>query len=291
MVTEETPHSGVGVAHILEIDGAVGIAKGELLVGSVIKTILAGKVDHIPCVDTLHLWLSDILQMLAADALEVLRLLGFLVDNKAVVPAFTFTWEKADATQVGVGTDAVVGNAQSHPDSAIPPLPFADNLHNPRLVRVTDGDALATAVVTILFHKLRHAFDSLTSRRRALERQSHETEIIQQPVRVLQFQTAVESALHNGQLSLVHQSHHIVCVLYLIDIHSIMTWPPAVDGDFLAWFMATGRREEQRPCETEAVAVVATHHATVFGSLLPDNQIGACRDWIARPNDRNNKNG
>ncbi len=276
VVAEEAPHAGVGIAHILEVDGAVGVAERELIVETVIKIFLAGKADHIPCVDALYLRLADILQMLAADALEVLRLLDFLFDNKAVVPAFTFAWEKADAAEVGVGAYAVVGDAQRHPYSAFAAGPFAYDFHNPRLVGVADGDALARAVVAVFLHQFGHAADCLAGRRRALQRQPHQAEIVEQPLAVLQLQTPVEGALHDGYLTLVHQPHDIVGILHLLHVLSLVLRAPSVDGHRLAGSVSPRRAVEKRAREAEAVAVVAAHHAAVLRGLLADDEVGAC---------------
>ena len=161
------------------------------------------------------------------------------------------------------------------PYGALAVGPFAYDFHNPRFVGVAHGDALATAVVAILLDEGGHAADGLAGGGGALQRQPHEAEIVEQPVVVDQFKAAVEGGLDNGDLLLVHQSHHIVGVVHLCHIPAGMCGTPAVDGYLFARGMAPCGTVEERAGEPEAVAVVAAHHAAVGRGLLAHNQVGA----------------
>jgi hypothetical protein len=93
MVAEETPHAGIGIAHILKIDGTVGIAERKLLVLAIEKTFLSGKRDYILGIETFHL---GAMQMLETATTET------------PIAALPLQRELADATKIGVGTDTIV---------------------------------------------------------------------------------------------------------------------------------------------------------------------------------------
>ncbi len=67
VVPEETPHAGVGVAHVFEIYGAIGIAEREILVLSVEKALFACQRDNVVGIDTFHFRIVYIFEALAAD--------------------------------------------------------------------------------------------------------------------------------------------------------------------------------------------------------------------------------
>ena len=173
------------------------------------------------------------------------RFVGYF--GRKIFRPYGFLRELPDTAQIGMGADAVVGDAQGNPDGSFPPLPFADDLHNPRLVGVANGDALATAVVTVLLHQLGHALDGLAGVGGALQGEPHQREVVEQPLAVLEFQPSVEGGLHDGQLLLVHQADHVVSVLDLLHELPFVRGSPPVDGDLLAGGMASGRTVKQRP--------------------------------------------
>ena len=81
--------------------------------------------------------------------------------GRKIFRPYGFLRELSDSTEIGVGADAVVGDAQGDPDGPFPTLPFADDLHDPRIIGVTDGDAFAATIVAVLLHQLGHALDGL----------------------------------------------------------------------------------------------------------------------------------
>ena len=149
VMPEEAPYAGIGVAHVLEVDGAVGIAEGELSVGAAEEPHLAGETDYIGGVDALHLGTMYFFEAIAVDA---------------AVLTFLLLWEVAYAAQVGVGRYAVVGDSQCHPYGTLAARAFAYHLHYPRLVGVADGDALASAVISVFLNQLCHAGYGVASR-------------------------------------------------------------------------------------------------------------------------------
>ena len=146
VVTEETPHACIGITHILEVDGTVGVAEREVLVFSIEIAPFLGEADDIGGIDTFNLGVVDLLEVLAADAVSGTLLQG----------------ELTDAAQVGVGADAVVGDAQGNPDGSLATGSLADDFHDPSFVGVADGEGLAAAVVTILLNEFRHATNGFT---------------------------------------------------------------------------------------------------------------------------------
>ena len=174
-----------------------------------------------------------------------------------------------------MGADAVVGNAQRHPYGALPSRSFANNLHNPCLVGVAHRDALTTAVVAILLHQACHAGNRLAGSSRALQCQPHQAEIVQQTLTVDQLQPTIKRGFDNSDLPLIHQPDHIISIVHLLHIATLVGRTPAVDGDLLAFGMASGRAVEQRAGEAETVAVVTAHYTPILRGLLAHNQVGA----------------
>ena len=70
MVAEKTPHAGIGIAHVLKINRAIGITEREILVTSAKIAQLPCQRNHILGIHALHLRTIDMLQVAAADALE-----------------------------------------------------------------------------------------------------------------------------------------------------------------------------------------------------------------------------
>ena len=194
---------------------------------------------------------------------------------EATVGTFLLLRELPNTAQVGVGGDAVVGDAQGHPYGAFASGTFAHHLHDPRLVGVADGDALAGGVVAVAFHQFGHAADGLAGRRGALKGQAHEAEVVEQAVGVLQFQASVKGALYDGHLPFVHESHHVISIFHLFDKLVVVRGTPAVDGYLLAGGVAPGGGVEEGAREAEAVAVVGADDAPVGGGFLAHNQVGA----------------
>ena len=87
VMAEEAPHTGIGIAHILKVDGTVGVAEREILVFAIEIAPFLGEADDIGGIDAFNLWVVDFLEALAADAV-----FGTLLQGKLT-----------DAAQVGVG--------------------------------------------------------------------------------------------------------------------------------------------------------------------------------------------
>ena len=264
MVAEETPDTCIGITDILEIDGTIGIAEREFAVGSGEETLFASERNDIGGIDTFHFGTVDIVEIAAADAFE---------------GAAFLEGELADATEVGMGTDAVVGDAEGNPYSTFAVGSLADDFHNPGFIGVADGDALATAVVAIFLDQVGHAADGFACRGRPLQGQTHETEIVEQTIVVLQFETTIESGFDNGDLFLIHQADNIVGVFNLLDVLSFVRGSPTMNGYLLPFGMATGRTVEQRAGKAETIAIVGTHDTAIAGGFFTHNEIGAgkCR--------------
>ena len=68
MMSEKAPHTGIGIAHILEVDGAVGITEGEVFVLAFEVAPFFGEADDIGGINAFHLRVVDFLEVLAANA-------------------------------------------------------------------------------------------------------------------------------------------------------------------------------------------------------------------------------
>ncbi len=216
VMAEETPHTGIGIAHILEVDRTIGITEREVGIVATEKSKFACKRNHIVSINAFHFGTVYILQVLAANAL---------------VRLFLFLRELPDTAEISVSADAVVGDSQSHPHGTFAAFALAYYLHNPRLVGVADGDCLAATVISVLVNELRHTADSLAGCGRALQSKTHKAEIVEQALIVDKLQPSVESGFHYGDLLFVHQPHHIVGIFHLLHKLSLVRRSPAVDGD------------------------------------------------------------
>ena len=198
--------------------------------------------------------------VLAADALE---------------RAFLFERELADAAEVGMGANTVVGDTEGDPYSTFTARAFAYDFHNPRFVGVAYGDAFAAAVIAILLDESSHAADGLAGGGGALQRQPHKAEVVEQPFAIDQFKAAVEGGLDNGYLVFVHEPNDVAGVFHLGNILAWVCGSPAMDGNLFTGCMACGGAVEERAGESEAVAVVTAHYTAIGGGFLAYDKVGA----------------
>ena len=231
VVAKEAPHTGIGVAHLREGDGAIGIAEAEVLVLATEVAFLAGKGD-------------DVFRIEA-----VLRV---------------FERELTDAREVGMRRDAIVGDAHSHPHSALHAWALAHDFENPSLVLVAHGDGLARAVVAIFLQEVGHDDDGLTSCGSTLQPQMNHGVIVEPALGVLQFQTAIEGGLYDAHLLLIDIANDIVGVFHLWDVASDGSPAPLADGYHLTSLVAAARGAIHGTCEAVAIAIVGTNHGAIY---------------------------
>ena len=66
-----------------------------------------------------------------------------------------------NAALVGMSRDTIIGHADSHPYGTAHTGSLANHLHNPYFVGVGNGKRLATAVIAVFLHQLRHHLNGL----------------------------------------------------------------------------------------------------------------------------------
>ena len=175
-----------------------------------------------------------------------------------------------------MGTDAVVRDADGYPHGTFHTRALAHDFENPGLVLVTHGDALASAVVTILLHEVGHDDDRLTCRGGTLQPQMHHGEIVEQSFRVLQLQAAVEGGFHDAHLLLVDKADDVIGVFHLRDIASHGSPAPLADGNLLAFVMPAAWSARQGAGEAIAVTIIGTNHGSICRGCLANDQVGTC---------------
>ena len=125
---EIAPYACLAIATGTEIERSVGIGKAEILVHTVKIALLACKGDDVGGVHTVLL----------------------------VVHV-----ELMNAALVGMSRDTIIGHADSHPYGTAHTGSLANHLHNPYFVGVGNGKGLATAVIAVFLHQLRHHLNGL----------------------------------------------------------------------------------------------------------------------------------
>ena len=98
----------------------------------------------------------------------------------------------------------------------LPPGPRADDLQDPRLLGIGDGDRLALVRVAVLGDQLGHHLDGLAGGAGPLQAQASSSGVVDQPLRIVHLLPAAEGGLGHGELVLVHQARqHSVGVRHL----------------------------------------------------------------------------
>ena len=77
--------------------------------------------------------------------------------------------QRGDACLVGMGCDGVVGNAYSDPVSAFLTFAFADQIHDPDLIGVTERERLSFGGIAIFVDEGDEPLDGFASGLTALE--------------------------------------------------------------------------------------------------------------------------
>ena len=176
---EEGPHAGFAGAHGAEVERRIGVAEAEIGVRAVVVTHLTGERDHVRGVEAV---------------------LGIVLR------------EGGDTGLVGVGRDIAVGNAACHPDDAFAGVPalfvelaaLADQLHDPRLVRVGDRERLAARRIAVGVGQLGDHADGLAGGPGPLQRNVYQRSVVHAARRVLQFGTASVGRFADDERMLVH---------------------------------------------------------------------------------------
>ena len=249
---EEGPHAGFAGAHGAEVERRIGVAEAEIGVRAVVVTHLTGERDHVRGVEAV---------------------LGIVLR------------EGGDAGLVGVGRDIAVGNAARHPDDAFAGVPalfvelaaLADQLHDPRLVRVGDRERLAARRIAVGVGQLGDHADGLAGGPGPLQRNVYQRSVVHAARRVLQFGTASVGRFADDERMLVHVADGRPGLFDLRDVRQVTARVPFVDGQHRPGLVLAAGGVVQRAVERVGVRRIGDHHRTVGRSSSGDDEIGAGR--------------
>ena len=202
---EVTPYAGFAVTTCTEIQRSVCISKAEIFVHTVEVTFFAGKGDDIGRIHTVVLIIHI---------------------------------ELVDARLVGMCRDAIIGDAHSHPHGTTHTGAFANHFHNPDLVRISDSERLATAVIAIFLYKVGHHLDSFTGGTGTLQTEINQTSVVDDTGGIYQFRTTSESGFSNGKLKFVDIADDVVRLACLLNLSQILAGVPLMhihQGTFLMY--------------------------------------------------------
>ena len=229
-VVEEAPHTCFTIATSTEIGIGIGGIEGKILVLSGEEAHFTGKLDYV-------LRIKDVL-------------LVFLV-------------ESGDTALVGVCTDGIIGNADSHPYGTCTARSLAYHFHNPGLIGVADGESLTLRVVTILGYERSHHIDGFTGRLGTLQTQIHQRTIVNHSGGIHQFLATSESGLADAHLIFIDVANHVVggrSFGYLAMTNVCVV----VDNlAHLPFGMGSGRIMTKACKHTIGISIVSTHHRPV----------------------------
>ena len=123
--------------------------------------------------------------------------------------------------------NVAIGNATGHPYGTIAPafhhfalgiqhlLAFADEVHNPSLVGIHNGEGFALAGIAVRIHQFSNHLDSFAGVLGALQSNVNQGTVVNHALALLQlFNTAI-SGLADGQLPLIHVADHGIGVAHL----------------------------------------------------------------------------
>ena len=239
---EERPDTGLATAQCAKVIGAIGCLETEIFVFALEISLLAGKFHHVRGVHTV-----------------------FLVVERDLL----------DARLVGVRRNAVVGDADSHPNGTFPSRTFPDHLHNPCLVLVGDGKGLSATVIAVFSHQICHYLDGLARRLRALEGNVYQTSVIHDARRVHQLGTAPERALRDGHLIFVHVPDNGIRLARLLNLSQRLARIPLGDLEHRPFGPNRCRPAIKFTIQRMRIRRITNHHRPIRRGFLPDQQTGA----------------
>ena len=228
----------------------VGIAEGELLVRSFVVPHLAGKGDHIGCIEA------------------VLRVVQR---------------ELRDAGMIGMRRDVAVGNAAGHPYDALVHVlaiddaaALADHLEDPRLVLVHDRERFAAGGIAVGVGQFDDRCDRLAGRSRPLERDIDQRTVVDAAVGINQFGPAAVGGFGNDQLTVIHVADRRIGMRHLQDLAQIAARIPFVDRHQIAGLVVLlrGIVLVEGTVEDVRIGRVRHHGRAVGRSALRDDEIG-----------------
>ena len=239
VLAEEGPHAGIAGPQGAEVGGIIGLGKAEILVQPVEIAHLAGKRNDIGRIEAVLL---------------------------------VFQRELVNAGIVGVTGNAVVGDTHGYPHGTPAPRALADEVHDPGLVGVGNGEGLATAAIAIFLDQAGHHLDGLAGGLGPFESQLHERTVVDDAGGIDQLGTSAPGRLDDGELVLVHVAQHGISVIHLFDFAQRFVGIPLDNLTHGTLGPVGGRRRGQRPIEGVGVGRIGYQHTPVGRSLLTGYQ-------------------
>ena len=286
---EHGVHTGVAAADAAEGERCVSVAEGELLVLAVEPAASAGIGDDVGGIDAFHLGLIDVVHVHAADGGVQTFALGLL-------EFLAFQGELGDAGLVGVAAHIAVRYATGNPHGTLSVFilqflgqvslhggsTLANQLKDPHLVGVADGEALALAAIAIVCHQLGHPVDGLAGILGTLQCHIDQRAIVDALHLVLPALLAsAVGRLADGQLVFVHVAHHAVGVSHLRDFKQLASAVPVHQHEHRAGRIVGCLAVVQLAIQRVAVRGIGNHGAAILGSPFCEKEIGTGRGFIA----------
>ena len=215
---EEAPHAGLAVTAAREVGSGVGGIVAEVGILTLKPTHVAGIAHHIVRAD--HQIGHG---LLAIDGIFLQQILHLHLHVTAIE-------ELRDTALVSVGSNGIVGDADSHPNGAACLLravgAAAHHFKHPRLILISHRERLALGIIAVLSHQRCHDLQGLTSCLRTLEGDVNERAVVDDTCGVGHFLTASEGGLTDGYLPLVAIADHIISLWRLSNLTQILVCVP-----------------------------------------------------------------
>ena len=176
-----------------------------------------------------------------------------------------------------MGADGVVRHTDGHPVSAFLSGTFADEIHDPHLLRVAEREGLAFRRIAVLVDEGDEPLDRLAGGLAALQRDIDERPVVDAdgvPERL----SAAPGGLTDGDLVLVHVTDYRIGVRHLRDSAQRAAGVPVFDLAHGPFGPVLCRREMQETVHAVRVGGVGDHRTAVRRGVLAYQEIGAGLD-------------
>ena len=182
-----------------------------------------------------------------------------------------------DTCLICVCRDGVVRNPNSHPVGSFLTGPFADEVHDPNLVRVAERERFAFGGVAVFVDERNEPLDGFAGCFRTLQRDINETSVIDTDG-VPQCLTSAPCGLTDSYLVLVHVTHHRIGVRHLRNGTLRTTGIPVFHFAHRTFRIVSSRREMQETVHSVRVSGIGNHRRAIHRGIFADEEVGAGKD-------------
>ena len=172
--------------------------------------------------------------------------------------------------------DGIVRHSQCHPYHSFAACAAAHHLHDPRLLRVADGEGLSLAVISVGLGESGHHLYRLARCLRALQSNIDERSIVECTRRIHHLLATAKGGLANGHLPFVDVSHHVVGLFRFRYLSVILIRVPVAYVSHRALRVLACREVAEGLKHAVVVGAVGTHHRTIYTGFLSNNVVGTC---------------